>query len=81
MSEWPSNLRINSIDNLPIVRPKRVNGAAMTTDSETRTHTHTHTYTHTLTLTVIYTHVHKRAAGINDIAELDASAAVYSALF
>ena len=36
---------------LPIVRPKRVSGAAMTTDSETHAHTPTHTHTHTLTHT------------------------------
>ena len=77
MSERTSTSCVDFIVILPIVRPKRVNGATMTTDSETRTLTHT--YTHTLTL--IYTHVHKRAAGINEIAESDASMAVYLALF
>ena len=43
----------------------------MTRDSHTHTHTHTH----------IYTHAHKSATGINEIAEQDASAAVYPALF
>ena len=42
-----------------------------------RTHAHTHTDTHIHT----HTHTHKRAAEINEIAELDASAAVYPALF
>ena len=37
--------------------------------SSSRVHTHTHK------------HAHKRAAGINEIAEPDASAAVYPALF
>ena len=45
------------------------------------THTHAHTHAHAHTLTHIYTHAHKRAAGINRIAEPDASAAVYPALF
>ena len=35
---------------------------------------------HTHSLTHIYTHAHKRAAGINKIAEPDASVAVYLAL-
>ena len=45
----------------------------MTPDSKTQAHTHT--------LTRIYTHAHKRAAGNDEIAEPDASAAVYLALF
>ena len=58
MSEWLiTNVPIlrgsESQRFLPIVRPKRVSGAAMTTDSETRTHTHTH----------------KRTAEINELAE------------
>ena len=41
-----------------------------------RTHTHMHTHTH------IHAHayLHSRAAGINEIAEPDASVAVYPAL-
>ena len=53
----------------------------MHTHTLTYTHTCTHTHMHTHTLTHIYTHAHKRAAGINRIAEPDASAAVYPALF
>ena len=82
---------------LPIVRPKQVSGAAMTTHSETHAHTHTHKRaaelnelaepqrrgiaTHTHTLTHMYTHAHKRTTGINEEAEPDASAAVNLALF
>ena len=55
------------------------------------THTHTHkraaeinelaAHTHRQTHTHMHTHALKRAAGINRIAEPDASAAVYPALF
>ena len=49
----------------------------MTRNSKTHTRaralTHAHTHAHT--------HEHNRAAGINEIAEPDASAAVYPALF
>ena len=40
-----------------------------------RIHTRTHTHART------HAHAHKRAAGINEIAEPDASAVVYPALF
>ena len=40
-SEWPSTLCVDFIVILPIVRLKRIRGAAMTMDSETHTHTHT----------------------------------------
>ena len=39
---------------LPIVRPKQVSGASMTTDS--KSHAHAHTHTHARVLTHIYTH-------------------------
>ena len=51
--------RVDFIVILPIVWPKRVSGAAMTTDSETHAHTQAHAYTHT----------HKRTAEINELAE------------
>ena len=41
-------------------------------ESPSHTHSHTHMHTHTHTPTHIYTHAHKRAAGINRIAEPDA---------
>ena len=50
-------------------------------DSQTHTRTHTRTHTHTRTLKHVYTHAHKHAAGINAIAEPNASAAMYLALF
>ena len=43
--------------------------------------TYTHTRAHALTYTHIYAHTHKRAAGNNELAETDTSAAVYPALF
>ena len=42
---------------------------------------HTHTRIHAHTLMHMYAHAHKRAAGINENAEPDASAGVYPALF
>ena len=42
-SEWPGTICVDFIVILPIVRPKRVSWAAMTTASETRAHTHTQT--------------------------------------
>ena len=72
MSEWLiTNVPIlrgsESQCILPIVRPKRVSRAAMTTDSET--HAHTRTYTHTLIHTHTHTYTHKRAAEIKELAE------------
>ena len=71
-SEWISEWLTTNLPNLrgsesqcilPIVRPKRISGAAITTDSET--YAHTRTYTHTNALT----HTHERAAEINELAE------------
>ena len=51
----------------------------------TRTHTHararTHTHAHAHTRARTHAQAHKHAAGIDEIAEPDASAAVYPALF